>query len=154
MINHLQLRLLISILFIYLKGRNCRDINGTRFNSQLGRVFITNHSTTISSSTKFSFPPLHNDNTTTKPPQLNTTFTWPPINNNNSTTTKTPQHQSTFTWPLLHTTPDPFVWTQDFVTIIVGVSLGGVIFIAIVGYVIIRNFNKNPKDEVNWNIVQ
>ena len=96
MINHLQLRLLISILFIYLKGRNCRDINGTRFNSQLGRVFITNHSTTISSSTKFSFPPLHNDNTTTKPPQLNTTFTWPPINNNNSTTTKTPHHhQST-----------------------------------------------------------
>ena len=152
MVNRL-LRLLIFLLLIYLEGQNC-----TKDDNQQHRLllFSTNQSTTTSSSasssTNFSFPPLH-ANSTTQPRPNTTSFTWPPIYNNNSTTSKTSQ-RSTFTWPPLHTTPDPFVWTQDYITIIVGVCLGGLVFVAIVGYVIIRKFNKNQNDEDKRNLVQ
>ena len=153
MINRL-LRLLIFLLLIYLEGQNC-----TKDDNQQHRLllFSTNQSMTSSSSassTNFSFPPLHASNSTTQPGPNTTSFTWPPIHNNNSTTSKTSQRSTTFTWPPLHTTPDPFVWTQDYITIIVGVSLGGIVFVAIVGYVIIRKFNKNQNDEDKRNLVQ
>ena len=105
--------------------------------------------------TKFSFPPLHGDNTTTStttsttPKDNNSTsFTWPPLHKDNTTQTSTPtKHNTTFTWPPLHTTSAPFTWKQDLIPIIVGASLGGLVVIVLAGYFIARMRNNSQADD-------
>ena len=105
--------------------------------------------------TKFSFPTLHGDNTTstttsTTTPKGNnsTSFTWPPLHKDNTTQTSTPtKHNTTFTWPPLHTTSAPFTWKQDLIPIIVGASLGGLVVIVLAGYFIARMRNNSQADD-------
>lgn len=127
---------------------------------QLSEESSSSSSTTTSAvpeteaTTKFSFPPIHGDNTTTATtttPKGNnsTSFTWPPLHKDNSTTTQTSPtpHNTTFTWPPLHTTSAPFTWKQDLIPIIVGASLGGLVVIVLAGYFIARMRNNSQADD-------
>ena len=105
----------------------------------------------------FTWQPLpHNQTTSIKPnvttptePTTTTKFTWGPLHN--ATTTPKPidfttSSKYTFTWPDLHSTTSTKP-ANDLIPIIVGAALGGLVVIVLASYIVVQYRLKKKREE-------